>query len=775
MAPPTAVEENDARASAQQDDPSPSTAASSEDDDDALDAQQQDNEWDEWGDDEGGNDANANDDDEDEEDSDRTRSLFDPPSAAPLPSPEAALAHDHRAHGFDLKAWRRRCGLDQYGVIRAVNWARRCVAEGQDPRPALRAYEEAVVASAASGKGAGAAPAPPPPAWAGDEFLVPALPDDPLVTYDYEEEEEGEEDGGGEQEVGGEEGEAAGAAPAASAAAAGDQQQLLIQRLAAENAALRTRLQALVEATLPEELRDECALVGGSGGSGSGGAAGPSSSTAATTTNPSTNPQTTSTAALIDAAYFDSYSHFDIHREMLSDAPRTQAYRDALERNPALTKGKTVVDVGAGTGVLSLFAARGGQAAAVVGIEGSARMARIARAVAAANGLAREQGGAVAIVSGRVEALVQAAGGGKGGDDSNANNANNDTTTTTTAATLALLPKPNSADVLVSEWMGYALLFESMLSSVLTARDAWLKPGGAVLPDVARVVVAGGDLRAALGCAFWDDVYGLRMTPIGDEVVQGVAGAGAGGVEAKDKEKGVAADAAAAPPAPQRPRRRPRLLVRQVPASALRTASAEVRELDLATMSHDDQDFTAEFECALLLPQEGKAGGGGGPPTPAKAGGGGGGNAPPAPAGATTTTPTTISCLVLWFDTLFTERFCSDHPVVLSTAPTSAPTHWAQAVLPLSRPVELSAASLGGSSLRGRLSMARRQGRHRALDISLEYRSSSSCKPVVDLFSMGVNQDEDELEAEMAVAAANGGTSGLAVGASGARPEATIA
>lgn len=47
---------------------------------------------------------------------------------------------------------------------------------------------------------------------------------------------------------------------------------------------------------------------------------------------------------------------------------------------------------------------------------------------------------------------------------------------------------PHSLDVLVSEWMGYCLLYESMLSSVLYARDHWLKPGGAILPDTATIV-----------------------------------------------------------------------------------------------------------------------------------------------------------------------------------------------------------------------------------------------------------------------------------------------
>ncbi|GFH25310.1 methyltransf_25 domain-containing protein, partial [Haematococcus lacustris] len=57
-------------------------------------------------------------------------------------------------------------------------------------------------------------------------------------------------------------------------------------------------------------------------------------------------------------------------------------------------------------------------------------------------------------------------------------------------------------DVLVSEWMGYGLLFESMLDSVLQARDRWLAPGGVLLPDRATLYLAGAS-SAALGTAFW--------------------------------------------------------------------------------------------------------------------------------------------------------------------------------------------------------------------------------------------------------------------------------
>ena len=37
-------------------------------------------------------------------------------------------------------------------------------------------------------------------------------------------------------------------------------------------------------------------------------------------------------------------------------------------------------------------------------------------------------------------------------------------------------------DVIVSEWMGYFLLFENMLPSVLSIRDRYLKEEGTVLP-----------------------------------------------------------------------------------------------------------------------------------------------------------------------------------------------------------------------------------------------------------------------------------------------------
>ena len=49
-----------------------------------------------------------------------------------------------------------------------------------------------------------------------------------------------------------------------------------------------------------------------------------------------------------------------IHEEMLKDQVRTLTYRNAIYHNKHLFRGKIVLDVGCGTGILSMFAARAG-------------------------------------------------------------------------------------------------------------------------------------------------------------------------------------------------------------------------------------------------------------------------------------------------------------------------------------------------------------------------------------------------------------------------------
>ena len=58
--------------------------------------------------------------------------------------------------------------------------------------------------------------------------------------------------------------------------------------------------------------------------------------------------------------YFDSYAHFGIHEEMLKDEVRTLTYRNSMWHNKHLFKDKIVLDVGCGTWILSMFAAKAG-------------------------------------------------------------------------------------------------------------------------------------------------------------------------------------------------------------------------------------------------------------------------------------------------------------------------------------------------------------------------------------------------------------------------------
>ena len=61
-------------------------------------------------------------------------------------------------------------------------------------------------------------------------------------------------------------------------------------------------------------------------------------------------------------------------------------------------------------------------------------------------------------------------------------------------------------DILLSEWMGYFLLYESMLDTVIYARDRYLVEGGLIFPDNAKIYMAGiedGEYKdEKIGCAF---------------------------------------------------------------------------------------------------------------------------------------------------------------------------------------------------------------------------------------------------------------------------------
>lgn len=71
-------------------------------------------------------------------------------------------------------------------------------------------------------------------------------------------------------------------------------------------------------------------------------------------------------------------------------------------------------------------------------------------------------------------------------------------------------------DIIVSEWMGFYLLHEGMLDSVLLARDRFLKPGGLLFPDRAIIYCAPCSLPSHFES--WNDVSGVKMTTFAEHL-----------------------------------------------------------------------------------------------------------------------------------------------------------------------------------------------------------------------------------------------------------------
>jgi protein arginine N-methyltransferase 1 len=182
--------------------------------------------------------------------------------------------------------------------------------------------------------------------------------------------------------------------------------------------------------------------------------------------------------------YFDSYSHYGIHEEMIKDKVRTETYRAAILDNRHLFKDKVVLDVGCGTGILSMFCAQAG-AKHVYGIDCSGIIDQ-ARSIVKRNGFEKQ----ITLIKGKAEEVE--------------------------------LPFPENpkdqrqVDIIVSEWMGYFLLYESMLDTVIFARDKWLVPDGVILPDKAVMYLCAVEDAhyKADRVDWWNEVYGFDFSPI---------------------------------------------------------------------------------------------------------------------------------------------------------------------------------------------------------------------------------------------------------------------
>lgn len=185
----------------------------------------------------------------------------------------------------------------------------------------------------------------------------------------------------------------------------------------------------------------------------------------------------------------NNYTTTSLHYDMINDKYRTLTYCKSIENNQAQFENKVVLDVGSGTGILSLFAARAG-AKKVYAVECTS-IGNISEQIIRDNHFEN----IITVVHGRLEDIEL----------------------------------PEKVDIIISEWMGYALYFEVMLPAVLLARNKFLNPNGAILPSRGTLFLAGiQDVEyRCVHLDFWDSVYGfdfnaMKQKALKEPVVDGI-------------------------------------------------------------------------------------------------------------------------------------------------------------------------------------------------------------------------------------------------------------
>ena len=175
-----------------------------------------------------------------------------------------------------------------------------------------------------------------------------------------------------------------------------------------------------------------------------------------------------------------SYRDLQNHESMLLDDVRCNAFRQALFE--VVTPESVVLDIGAGTGILSIFAAQAG-ARKVYAVERQP-VAQCAKQIIADNGLTDR----VVVFQGEMEALEL----------------------------------PEKVDVIVSEWLGGYGVDENLLPIVINARDRWLKPGGVMIPGITTSWMAPAyDTFLQDDIDFWySRPYGIDLTVVGEDAMR---------------------------------------------------------------------------------------------------------------------------------------------------------------------------------------------------------------------------------------------------------------
>ncbi|HET6452807.1 MAG TPA: 50S ribosomal protein L11 methyltransferase [Armatimonadota bacterium] len=171
------------------------------------------------------------------------------------------------------------------------------------------------------------------------------------------------------------------------------------------------------------------------------------------------------------------YSDLHVHKLMLHDGIRCAAFRRALAE--LVTPDSAVLDVGAGTSLLSVFAAQSG-ARIVYAVERT-QTAELAERIVSDNRL-----------SDRIRVIKE---------------------------DMESVELPEQVDVIVSEWLGGYGIDENLLPVIVRARDRWLKPGGIMIPStVSSWIAPAYDAELEKDIQFWtQEPYGVDLAAIAEK------------------------------------------------------------------------------------------------------------------------------------------------------------------------------------------------------------------------------------------------------------------
>jgi protein arginine N-methyltransferase 1 len=129
--------------------------------------------------------------------------------------------------------------------------------------------------------------------------------------------------------------------------------------------------------------------------------------------------------------------------------------------------------------------------------------------------------------------------------------------------------KLQPADIIISDWMGYFLMHDSNIESVIYARDNCLKKEGVLIPDSAIIHIAAIEDEELFNSKyrFWENVHDIDMSLIKNASLSEVL------VETAEKEK-------------------------------ILSSIFKIYELDLYTAQENDLEFSTKYQLTITKSQK---------------------------------------------------------------------------------------------------------------------------------------------------------------------------